>query len=249
MDKTKTKILMLVEGAKTDVRLMNQLLSIYGLNEGYELVSYNTNIYTLYKQMFSEHDPAAFDLLQVLKEREPNIEKKQIFDQAFSDIILVFDLDPQDPDFSPEKIQEMVDYFKESSDMGKLYLNYPMVESFYHMKSIPDPDYRTYMVALDDLRDRKYKTLVGQITHDQRKFAATKEKCNTVILQNIEKSRRMTISQDSETLYPPEQADILTVQLESLAKSSLVHVLCTCPFYIVDYNPNLLYADYHFGQR
>lgn len=246
MDKIRTKILMLVEGAKTDVKLMNQLLSIYGLNEGYELVSYNTNIYTLYKQMFSEHDPASYDLLQVLKAREKDAEKKQIFDQAFSDIILVFDLDPHDPDFSPEKIQEMVDYFNESSDMGKLYLNYPMVESFYHMKSIPDPDYDTYMVTMDELLNHKYKNLVGQITHDQRKFAATKEKCTTVILQNIEKSKRMTISVDSETLYPPEQADILTIQLKSLTESSLVHVLCTCPFYIVDYNPNLLSHEFHF---
>lgn len=37
--------------------------------------------------------------------------------------------------FTPEKIKRMSDYFVESSDMGKLYLNYPMVEAFYH--SVP----------------------------------------------------------------------------------------------------------------
>lgn len=36
--------------------------------------------------------------------------------------------------------------------MGKLYLNYPMVESFYHMSDIPDEKYNEYIVTLDDLK-------------------------------------------------------------------------------------------------
>ena len=43
------KILMLVEGAKTDVRLMRHLIELYGIAENHVIVSYNTNIYTLYK--------------------------------------------------------------------------------------------------------------------------------------------------------------------------------------------------------
>ena len=38
-------------------------------------------------------------------------------------------------------------YFTESSEMGKLYLNYPMVEAFYHMKSIPDENYTSYLAT------------------------------------------------------------------------------------------------------
>lgn len=237
MDKVKTKILMLVEGEKMDVKLMTHLLEVYGLNDGYEIVSYNTNIYTLYNQMFADHDPAAYDLVQVLKARETDANKKAIFDQAFSDILLVFDLDAHAPDFSPEKIREMVDYFQESSDMGKLYLNYPMAESFYHMKSIPDPDYSTYTASITE--GRMYKKRVTCITGDQRKFARTKEECNIVIRQNIEKSNQITAS-EGNSILPANQKEILDVQLKSLLSTQDVFVLSTCPFYIVDYNPNLL---------
>ena len=48
-----SKILMLVEGARTDVRLMDKLLDMYGISDDHELVSYNTNIYELYGQMFA----------------------------------------------------------------------------------------------------------------------------------------------------------------------------------------------------
>ena len=64
------KILMLVEGAKTDVRLMRHLVELYGIAENHVIVSYNTNIYTLYKAMFIDNDPETVDLLQLLKSRE-----------------------------------------------------------------------------------------------------------------------------------------------------------------------------------
>lgn len=127
-----SKILVLVEGAKTDLRLMKHLLHIYGIDNNHEVVSYDTNIYVLYQDMFSDGDPSSIDIQQLLKERENDPVKKEIFDAYYSDILLVFDLETQDPRFSEDKILEMTQFFVESSDMGKLYLNYPMVEAFYH---------------------------------------------------------------------------------------------------------------------
>ena len=54
---------MLVEGARTDVRLMDKLLDMYGISDDHELVSYNTNIYELYGQMFANGDPDSIDLI------------------------------------------------------------------------------------------------------------------------------------------------------------------------------------------
>ena len=70
MAEEKRKILVLVEGAKTDVALMERLLSAYQIDVKYEIVSYCTNIYTLYHEMFEDNDPADMDLLQLLKSRE-----------------------------------------------------------------------------------------------------------------------------------------------------------------------------------
>jgi hypothetical protein len=239
----KIKILVLVEGEKTDYRLMNRLLQIYDISDSHEIVSYNTNIYTLYNEMFRDGDPASIDILQNLKEHERDPEKKKLFDERYSDILLIFDLDPQAPEFSAEKILEMSAFFVESSDMGKLYLNYPMVEAFYHMKDIPDMDYNSYTASLDELRQRMYKQRVNRENrnHDYTKFAVTRAECNSVIKQNLEKAWLLTDTTHSiNDAEPPDSGDILKAQLKNMEERQFISVLCTCVFYIVDYNPNLL---------
>lgn len=241
----KSKILVLVEGEKTDYKLMDRLLRTYGISESHEIVSYSTNIYTLYNQMFRDGDPEAVDILQILKEHEPDETKKKIFDYRYSDILLIFDLDPQDPAFTADKILEMVSFFVESSDMGKLYLNYPMIEAFYHMKDIPDEAYNTYTATLEELRNRKYKERVNRENrnHDYTKFATTKDECTTVIKQNIDKAWLLSESEragDGTDPLLPDATVLLKAQLKMLNEEQLVSVLCTCVFYIVDYNPNLL---------
>lgn len=239
MADTTSKILVLVEGAKTDVALMEKLFKIYQFTTKYQIVSYCTNIYTLYHEMFEENDPESIDLLQLLKSREKDPCKKALFDEAYSDILLIFDLDPQAPDFTAEKICRMTEYFVESSDMGKLYLNYPMVEAFYHMESIPDEKFSGYYATLDELLAGCYKARVGRENrnHDYRKFATTKTECDIVIGQNLQKANR--ILHRNANAIPP-QLDLLSAQLSILAEAQRVAVLCTCIFFIPEYNPALI---------
>ena len=239
-----SKILVLVEGARTDVRLMEHLFIIYGISDKYEIVSYNTNIYVLYDDLFEFGDPSVIDLLQLLKAREPDAGKKDIFNHSYSDILLIFDLDPQDPQYTPEKVSNLVEYFVESSDMGKLYLNYPMIEAFYHMKSIPDPNYNDYIVTLQELHEGSYKQRVNQENRnrDYKKFAATREECNIVIQQNIDKAWYIADLErmDGQIHSLPDFLNILNKQLDLLTQENLISVLCTCVFYISEYNPKLL---------
>jgi hypothetical protein len=57
-----------------------------------------------------------------------------------------------------------------------------MVEAFYHMASIPDPDFDSYYATLDELIAGEYKARVNRENrnHDYRKFAATKK--NAILL-------------------------------------------------------------------
>ena len=235
----KSKILVIVEGAKTDFNLMTRLLSVYGISETHQIVSYNTNIYTLYNQLpdsYDEYDN--IDLLQILIEREKDESKRALLNERYSDILLIFDLDPQAPDFAPEKVIKMTSYFTESTNMGKLYLNYPMVESFYHMSDIPDEKYNEYVVALDDLKNKKYKQIVHNICRngDYAKFASDKKECSIVIKQNLEKAKLM-INNDENM---PNSIDILNKQLDLLSSKKIISVLCTCVFYIAEYNSDLV---------
>lgn len=245
MNDKRTKILVIVEGAKTDVRLMEHLLNIYGIDEKHQIVSYNTNIYSLYNEMFREVDPENIDILQLMKEHENDPSKKEIFDAYYSDVLLIFDFDPHDPQFSDTKISEMINFFVESSDMGKLYLNYPMVEAFYHMKSIPDVEYDSYIVTMDELIAKKYKQRVNyeNRNHNYSKFAVNKAECNTVIRQNIDKSWKLCGFQcifNNEDTELPDSNEILQNQLLKMNLDNELAVLCTCVFYIVDYNTKLI---------
>ena len=239
MDEKKAKVLVLVEGAKTDVHIMNHLFEVYGIDKNHQIVSYNTNIYELYRRMFVNVDPYEMDLLQVLKERDPD---NRALDDRYSDILLIFDLDQQDGRFSEASIREMVGYFTDSTDMGKLYLNYPMVEAYYHMKTIPDNDYPAYTATLDELKAKQYKARVRRECRNgyPRKYAVNKEECDSIIRQNIDKARQI-IGDDRKTDGAvPDGMEILSAQLEQLKTCRSVYVLCTCVYYIPDYNPNLV---------
>lgn len=244
MECKNAKILVIVEGEKTDVRLMKHLLRTYGLDKKHAIVSYNTNIYTLYNDMFRDDDPESYDILQVLKSRESDEDKKRIFDEEYSDILLIFDFDPQDVQYDKKKIIYMQEYFSESSDMGKLYINYPMVEAFYHMKSIPDIEYIERKVTKAELKAKGYKKRVHEETFggDYRKFAETRNDCNTVIKHNIEKAFRI-LKKEPEPEQIPSLTKLVRAQTDLYEKDDWLYVLCTCVFYIVDYNPSFIFVD------
>lgn len=79
MSDEKRKILVLVEGARTDVRLMQHLLSQYSIDARYEIVSYCTNIYTLYQEMFEDAMLRA-DVYEKLAEAEKQVQSGQVLD-------------------------------------------------------------------------------------------------------------------------------------------------------------------------
>jgi hypothetical protein len=124
--------------------------------------------------------------------------------------------------------------------MGKLYLNYPMIEAFYHMKSIPDPEYDERTATLNELRGHTYKQRVNaeNRNHDYSKYAVTREECSIVIRQNIEKEWHILAVSPDDIL--PDVGLILNKQLDMLREKEMVYVLCTCVLFIAEYNPQLL---------
>lgn len=247
------KILALVEGSKTEVTLMRKLFSLYHIDVKYEIVSYGTTIHTLYQEMFRDGIEGfeGLDLLQVLKSREKDIDKKKIFEEKYTDILLIFDPDPHDPQFNASHIQLMQEYFYESSDTGKLYINYPMVEAFYHMNCIPDVNYADKKVYLAELKEKIYKTRVQQETigRDYRKFIKDEADCSIVILQNLSKALYIVTGQAiqweniMEIISSIGLTSVLEQQLLLINTYGFLYVLCTCVFFILDYDPKLLLHD------
>ena len=239
---SRKSILLIVEGAKQEKALFRALLACYQLDLEYEIYSYGTNIYELYEKMFSDGMQDELSLLGVLKERAAAGDR-WLFDQDYSDILLVFDYDPQDDRFSPERLETMQDYFNESTDNGKLYVNYPMVEACKHFLKMPDAEFINRMVDLDDVS--RYKQIVGNASRYQsfeRDFK--KPDIDMLIAETAAKAQLLSGHEPrSEHEYccnDIDHAAILRIQNEALRSRQKIWVLGTCLLFIPDYSTELV---------
>lgn len=239
---SRKSILLIVEGAKQEKALFRALLACYQLDLEYEIYSYGTNIYELYEKMFSDGMQDELSLLGVLKERAAAGDR-WLFDQDYSDILLVFDYDPQDDRFSPERLETMQDFFNESTDNGKLYVNYPMVEACKHFLKMPDAEFINRMVDLDDVS--RYKQIVGNASRYQsfeRDFK--KPDIDMLIAETAAKAQLLSGHEPrSEHEYccnDIDHAAILRIQNEALRSRQKIWVLGTCLLFIPDYSTELV---------
>ena len=61
------------------------------------------------------------------------------------------------------RVEEMLTLFDDETDNGKLYINYPMIESIRYTKELPDDAYAYYTIGREACKDFK---------HLARKFSA-----------------------------------------------------------------------------
>lgn len=127
---------------------------------------YGTNIYLLYEDIVREYgsdwadEEMDIDLPFVIsKKRTPeNLRYKD----DFTNIILVFDYERHDTHFSEGKIMDMQKAFADAADIGKLYINYPMIESYQDLKVIPDAGYSERKIPVSLQPGSKYKNQVAK---------------------------------------------------------------------------------------
>ena len=132
-------ILCVTEGEKTEVNIINRLQSVFS-NKKIEIICFGTNIYQLYPKVKDE-DPHFLDTFPLLQEiskmnkgnKDDVLSKYSRND--ISEIYLFFDLDKHDNLAStyPNCFDEMLEIFDNETENGKLYVSYPMVESFKHI--------------------------------------------------------------------------------------------------------------------
>jgi len=75
------------------------------------------------------------------------------------------------------------------------------------------------------------------------KFAISREECNIVIQQNIDKAWNICeiVKLHGKVQNSlPELAEVLSKQLLKLDVEKAISVLCTCVFYIMEYNPKFI---------
>ena len=93
---------------------------------------------------------------------------KDIREDEVSEIYLFFDYDFQEKSRTLEennkRLSEMLDYFADETSNGKLYINYPMVESLRYTKELPDNDYWSYTVTRQKCQEDNFKHQVHEFS-------------------------------------------------------------------------------------
>ncbi len=173
----RNKTFILVEGDKEKEELIKIYLELFSdfpiVINSVEI--YSTNIYDLYDYIEAEYDADWFEIeasvdIPFLYSKKKQLEEK-LNKNNYTNIILIFDYDPQEPRYTDEKIRKLQNHFNNISDDGILYINYPMIEAYKHIKSIPDEEFFTRNVALNGLTGKDYKRLVSEETCFDRLLA------------------------------------------------------------------------------
>lgn len=146
-------MLFVFEGAEREPRIFRTLEHLYFGKGECVVRCFGNNIYELYRQL-KEFDGSG-DLVSILRERELGKHDSPfpegVKSSDFSQIYLFFDYDFQNGNLSLDemnnRLTEMLSMFNDETDNGKLYVSYPMIESLYYTKTLPDEHFSEYTVS------------------------------------------------------------------------------------------------------
>lgn len=236
------KILVIVEGARKELKLVNKLKELF-LPQDISIVSYGTSLYQLYDYLeeYCDFNFEELDVLLALKAHEPVEEKKAVFDEKYTDVLLIFDFDPQDNKFDVAKIRKLMDYFNDSTENGKLYINYPMLESFYHLKNIKDgivdESFKDTKFTLKELQEHQYKKRVVDEGTDLDISRMSKEEVENIMYQQSCKTNYI-LQENYEVLEDYDQGKMIIIldkQNKILEQTGKAYVLNTCSFFVLEF--------------
>lgn len=144
----------------------------------------------------------------------------------------------------------MMEYFSESTDNGKLYINYPMLKAYKHFRCIPDREYLNRYILMRDIvveHRSQYKQIVNQESciKDLRKY--NQKLFHYIISESLHKAEWIqygTYHEDACEAYQRlNHLELLLIINEELKSKQRIPVLNTSLFFLCDYNIQLMKLD------
>lgn len=255
-------ILFVFEGKEREIDIFNALKQLFfGKDEVIVEFTYNTGFHTLYKNL-KKNEMSLFRVLQEASQKRDKDTLGAYKEDDFSEIYLIFDYDFHNKSISLEQwnnnLKEMLEYFNDETRNGKMYVNYPMVESIRYTKTLPDKDYYKYTVERneclkikgDPTSGFKYKAAAFsdytgldfiQINDSKTTIEKKEVKKNWNLLkrQNVAKARYLC---DGINAYPRtrklfKQTSIFKAQCDKYVNMSpcCVSILNSFPIFLYEY--------------
>jgi hypothetical protein len=229
--------------------------------------TYNSNIYSLYSKLKAHdalHGMLEVNTVSVFKEillEKGDETLKGIREDEVSEIYLFFDYDFQERartlEENNKRLRELLEYFTDETAMGKLYINYPMVESIRYTKDLPDNDYWQYTVTRQKCQDESFKHQVHEFSFyganlgyivltikpadneakKQEKTIIAKQNWQHLIVMNVSKSNYICNDKNEIPDEADSQKEIFDNQLSKYVETEdcMVAILNAFPIFLFDY--------------
>ena len=242
------RILFIVEGEQDELKFLKRMIKTCYPSIKHEFYSYKTTLHTLAQVL--EKDYPSFeedniDIRLVLRSMENDKDKKLILSQKYHDIYLVFDFEPQHDNLHFDTIRRMLEYFQSSSDTGKLYLNYPMIQSYKHITVLPDPIFSFRTIELKDIY--QYKKIVGEESIITDLNASS---YNTFVSLGVHHIKKVNYLLTGKNELPSvseylaiSHLDIFDVECNLLKERKVVSILNTSLFIFIDFKPESFFRE------
>ena len=256
MSEKKKRFLFIVEGAKREMDIFDNFASVF-FNDKSEVVTVSApadmNIYMLYDAL--KKDNFETDIVEVLKERVAKARKiiKNFTRNSFAEVYLFFDFDAHANNLrkksNVEVLKEMFEVFNNETELGKLYISYPMVEA------IRDHDPNDCgVVSGSCFRNRTdfgtYKKDSASLVDNNDVGSYDFVKWMTAISNYVYRSSclfcKTELSRD-DFLNSVSPIAIFDKQIAIYSKSENVFVLSCLPEFLIDYSTK--YWDASIGKR
>lgn len=254
---TNDKALFIVEGAKSEVSLIKSIALCMKID--FCIFPVCANIHMLYQRM--KEEDFNLDIVNLLLELNGVSEedKKMLRkEKRFAYTYLIFDLDLQHchlSDFSNvdkgySTVMKMLEYFNNETDntIGKMYLNYPMVESYRDCSVFFDLEYKDRIININEIK--KYKSIVGKRGNCKDINTYNLSDFINLTSMNLYKGFCITNGKWEKPSYEDyllylSQINIAKKEFELIYKKKEIAILNSSLFFIVDYwgNKNGVYDD------
>jgi hypothetical protein len=237
-----SNILFIFEGEKTENQIINNLTKHFINEQKNTLITcaYCAEIYQLHKEISKDAD---LDTFTLLKDKESNKDVLSSYSRNdFAEIYMFFDYDGHSTLANDNKIEDLLKLFNEETEKGKLYINYPMVESLKHISS-PENFKSSKVKAKENIRYKELVNLESKNEYIQiNKY--TKEIWVQLINLHLKKANFIITNNYTLPLENISQYDIFQKQLEKYINiDNTVSVLNSFPIFLLNYYGTLFISN------
>jgi len=226
------KILFVFEGVKTEKIIADSFARCFPNKNLIVQCAYCTTIYNLYNKISRDED---LDTFSLLKELPNNKEALRLYNRNdFAEVYLFFDYDGHTSSASDETLINILNFFNEETEHGRIFINYPMVESLKHYSH--SIDFKELKVKAKE--NIKYKKIVNRVCEKELiDFHFYTKKIWTQLIE-LHLKKMNYVTNENYTLLSEHysQYDIFSKQLEKyISIDSTVAVLSSFPVFLFDY--------------